>query len=60
MRHLSASSSNKKKVPGLEVMKMIAQEFGFSDCPPLRPGRVWLEEFEKGWRAVNIVELEPS
>lgn len=60
MRHLSVSSGKKGKVPGLEVMKMVAQEFGFSDCPPQRPGRVWTEEFQRGWHAVNVAELEPS
>jgi hypothetical protein len=57
-KHLSVSSARKGKVPGPEVMTAAALEFGFSGMPPRRPGRIWLEEFEPGWHAVNIVELE--
>lgn len=57
-RHLSVSSRNAGRVPGLEVMKMVAEEFGFRNFPP-RPdeGQVWLEEFDKGHHAVNALEL---
>lgn len=59
MRHLSVST-RKGKVPGLEVMAMVLPAFGFSGFPLRRPGRVWTEEFEPGWFAVNVVEVEPS
>jgi len=54
--HLSASSPDSSKVPGPEVMEMLATEFGFrgswpGDC------HVWLEEFAPGHRAVNLVWL---
>jgi hypothetical protein len=59
-RHLSVSSQMRGKVPGLEVMEMLVQEFGFSGWPLLRPNRVWMEEFELKRHAVNVIELEPS
>ena len=60
MRHLSVSSKRRDKVPGPEVMAMVAEAFGFSGWPPHGPSRVWLEEFEPGRNAVNVVELLPS
>lgn len=57
-RHLSVSSANKSKVPGMEVMTVIAEAFGFSSFPPSRPNRIWAEEFAPGHRAVNVIELE--
>lgn len=58
-RHLSISSQNKRMVPGLEVLLAVLEAFGFSGWPLQRPNRIWMEEFEPGWRAVNVVELEP-
>lgn len=57
LRHLSISSANKHKVPGLEVLAAVLELFGFSGWPLQRPNRVWFEEFEPGWRALNVVEL---
>ena len=59
-RHLSISSANKGKVPGLEVVTAVVEAFGFSGWPLQRPNRVWIEEFEPGWHAVNILELEAA
>ena len=59
MRHLSIST-RKGKIPGLEVMAMVLPAFGFSGFPLERPSRVWNEEFEPGWFAVNVVELETN
>lgn len=56
MSHLSVST-RKGKIPGLEVMAMVIPAFGFSGFPLQRPGRVWTEEFEPGWFAINVVEL---
>jgi len=71
MRHLSVSSAHRGKVPSLKVMVLIAEEFGFSrqvlewldiierSGPEKRkpfPGRFWLEEFEPGHHAVNLIE----
>lgn len=36
---------------------MVLPAFGFSGMPLQRPGRVWNEEFEPGWFAVNVVEM---
>lgn len=55
MRHLSVSSHHPDRLPGPEVMKVIASEFGFTG---LRASRIWIEEYEPGRRAVNIVELD--
>lgn len=56
-RHLSVSSHNPKKVPGLEVMIMVAEAFGFANFPPTH-GRIWTEEFEPSRFAVNVIEVE--
>jgi hypothetical protein len=60
MRHLSISARDPGKVPGEEVVSMVIKEFGFSDWPPKRPYRVWVEEFAPGHMAINLVELEPA
>jgi len=56
-RHLSVSSQARGKVPGMEVLAMLLPEFGFSGFPLTRPGRVWMEEYERKRHAVNVVEL---
>lgn len=71
-RHLSVSSRAKDKVPGPEVMQMVCAAFGFSKklcaaigrpeatiLKPNRPVMIWVEEFEPGRMAINIVEIEP-
>ena len=57
-RHLSVSVKKRGKTPNPIAMQMLAEAFGFSEFPPSR-GRVWLEEFEPGHHAVNVIELEP-
>lgn len=59
-KHMSVSSHRKGKVPGLEVMKVVMDAFGFSGMPLQRPGRIWVEEFERNWHAVNVIEIEPG
>jgi hypothetical protein len=57
VRHLSVSVRTPGKVPNEIAIQMLAEAFGFtSGWPPTR-GRVFLEEFEPGHHAVNIVEL---
>jgi len=56
MRHLSISAPKVGTVPNEIALKMIAEEFGFTEFPPTF-GRVWLEEFDPGHMAVNIVQL---
>jgi hypothetical protein len=58
LRHLSVASHAKGKVPGIEVVAMVVEAFGFSGWPLVRPGRIWLEEFEPGHMAVNVLELD--
>lgn len=60
MRHLSISTLRPGTLPGEDVIAMVVEAFGFSGFPPFRPYNVWLEEFEPGHHAVNIVELEPT
>lgn len=55
-RHLSVSVEREGKLPSPQAVKMIAEEFGFQFNRML-PGRLWIEEFEPGKRAVNLVEL---
>jgi len=58
LRHLSVSSERPGKVPTPIVVERIAREFGFYDCAEQS---AWLEEFDPGHYAVNIVELvEPA
>jgi hypothetical protein len=59
-KHLSVSSAVRGMVPNEPAMKMVLEAYGFSGYPPVRPYRMWLEEFEPGWRAINVVELEAS
>lgn len=55
-RHLSASVSRPGYLPDLPVMTMLCEAFGFTGFPP-KHGRTWLEEFDPGHRAVNVVEV---
>lgn len=70
MRHLSVSSAARDKVPGPEAMQMACEAFGFSEAlckiigspratlfSPERPFRAWVEEFEPGRFAINVIEL---
>lgn len=59
MKHLSVSSYSHGKIPGLEVMMMVCEAFGFSGFPPLRPGRIWNEEWQPNRFAINVIEIEP-
>jgi hypothetical protein len=69
-RHLSISSTNPKAAPGPQVLEMVCEAFGFSHLlahvlgtgrayvgSEKVPFRVWIEEFEPGRFAVNVVEL---
>lgn len=72
IKHLSVSSLHAGKVPGPYVMQMVCEAFGFSkwlcewladqtiNTAPTLPYRIFLEEFEPGHSAVNILELEPE
>jgi hypothetical protein len=57
VRHLSVSVPKRGAFPNVPAIEMIAELFGFTEFPPTR-GRIWLEEFEPGHHAVNIVEIE--
>jgi hypothetical protein len=54
-RHLSVSVRWKGKLPHPEAVEMIAKAFGFTEFPT---GITWLEEFEPGHHAVNVVQVE--
>ena len=59
-RHLSVSVERKGMLPHEAAVAMIAEAFGFTAFPP-RAGRVWVEEFEPGHHAINVVEVaEPT
>ena len=60
MRHLSIASSDANKAPNEHAVAMAVKAFGFSAWPPVRPYRVWIEEYEPGRTAINLVELEPQ
>jgi hypothetical protein len=59
-KHLSISSDRPGKVPNEYAMQMVAEAFEFSGWPPTRPYRIWMEEYEEGRSAINVVEKEPS
>lgn len=54
VRHFSISvhPEKPKVTPNIEVVMILAREFGFEDID-----RIWLEEFEPDTFAVNVVEL---
>jgi hypothetical protein len=53
MRHLSVSVDTPGRVPSMEAVKMIAKEFGFN----FKTGTGWVEEFEPGHHAINLIEV---
>jgi hypothetical protein len=52
--HLSASSARPGFVPGQQVMDAILSEFGIEKT---MIGMSWLEEFDPGHHAINVVAL---
>jgi hypothetical protein len=58
-RHLSISARRPGSVPNIPVIEKVAKLFGFVFEEVVDPpvGRVWLEEFEPGHHAVNIIQL---
>jgi hypothetical protein len=57
LRHLSMAVNDPKStlVPHEATVKMVAEAFGFIGWPPHRG---WVEEYEPGRYAVNIVQVE--
>jgi hypothetical protein len=59
-RHLSVAVAKKGKLPHPAAVEMIAKAFGFTSFPPVG-GNIWIEEYEPGRRAINVVEVaEPA
>jgi hypothetical protein len=59
VRHLSVSVPTVGRVPNEAAMRLLCEEFGFAGFPPIF-GRVWLEEFDPGHHAINVVQVEPK
>lgn len=58
-RHLSISVDTPGSMPSLPAVTMIAKAFGMEfPFTQQRPGNLWLEEFEPGQQAINIVQRE--
>lgn len=57
-KHLSVAVPHSRpgKLPHPAVVEMIAKAFGFSGLP-IKNGTVWIEEYEPGRSAVNLVEV---
>lgn len=55
-RHMSVAVETPGKLPGPEAVEALARAFGFTNFPPIE-GRIWIEEYEPGRHAVNVVEL---
>jgi hypothetical protein len=57
VRHLSVSVDTPGNYPNVPAVQMIAHEFGIEWSPDSDDVRVWLEEFDPGHFAVNLVGL---
>lgn len=55
-RHLSVSVERKGMLPSPEAVGMVAEAFGFTTFPPVE-GEIWIEEFEPGHSAINVIEV---
>jgi len=57
VRHLSVSVDKPGKLPSVESVGVILEEFGFD---PLNRGtsEIWLEEFDPGHQAVNVAQID--
>lgn len=55
--HMAVSSLEPGTLPNLPALTVIASEFGVA--LPLEEGRLWIEEFEPGHHAINIVLPAP-
>lgn len=55
-RHLSVSVSKRGKMPNPVAVEAIALEFGFRE-PILKTSMMWIEEFEPGHHAINLVQV---
>jgi hypothetical protein len=55
-RHISASVERPGRLPHPKVMEVLCAAFHFDSFPPIE-GRIWLEEFDPGHQAVNVIEL---
>jgi hypothetical protein len=62
VRHLSVSVDTKKPgdCPSIPAMQMIASAFGIEWSLDSGDARVWLEEFEPGKYAVNLIAVIDS
>lgn len=60
-RHLSVGVDKVGSLPSPQAVMEIAAAFGM-DFPPAggRVGRIWLEEFDPGHHAVNIIQLDST
>lgn len=60
-RHLSVSVDTVGSLPSPQAVMEIAAAFGM-EFPPVsgRVGRIWLEEFDPGHHAVNIIQLDST
>lgn len=57
-RHMSVSVAAKGKLPNMPVVQLLAQLFGFEKFPPdPGVGRLWVEEYEPGAYALNVIEI---
>jgi hypothetical protein len=57
MRHLSVSVDTKGNMPSAAAVDMLLEEFGF-DIIAKRTSRLWVEEFDPGHEAINIVQID--
>lgn len=54
-RHLSVSVPTPGRLPNPVLVEFLCKQFGFRTFPP--EAKFWLEEFDPGHQAVNVIEL---
>jgi hypothetical protein len=56
VRHLSVSVPTPGRLPNPVMVEFLCKQFGFRSAPPV--AKFWLEEFDPGHNAVNVIELD--
>jgi hypothetical protein len=54
---ISAERDDPKSMPSVEAIRAIAQEFGINFTEARLQGLMWMEEYEPGRHAVNLVKV---
>jgi hypothetical protein len=58
VRHLSVSVNQPGSLPHPAAVRVIAEAFGFDLNDESKAARLWLEEFDPGHEAINVLQLD--